>query len=153
MGHFFRNFWWKKLLVQVRSRSYEVIRGTTSNKISAEIVRKCNLAWCHWFESDSWWDWCQYMTMRPLTLCHMSFKVNLDHLRSLTSDEFTMTNSQSAYVQWGFLRCWIWICGSLFLKSSPNHFFTIPLANHRHSINLNFDRYGDDSQRGWCRST
>ena len=38
-------------------------------------------------------------------------------------------------------------------KNVPNHFFPIPLANHRHSTNMNFDRYGDDGRRGWCRST
>ena len=39
------------------------------------------------------------------------------------------------------------------LKTSQNHFFPHPLANHRHSTNLNFDRYGADGRRGWCHST
>ena len=33
-------------------------------------------------------------------------------------------------------------------KTSSNHFFSIPFINHRHSTNLNFDRYGDHCQRG-----
>ena len=36
-------------------------------------------------------------------------------------------------------------------KTSPTHFFPIPMVNHRHSTNLNFDCYGDHCQRGWCR--
>ena len=47
---------------QVRSRSYDVIRGTTFDKISAKSW--VNATWrdaIDW-NGDSWWDWCQYMT-------------------------------------------------------------------------------------------
>ena len=58
-----------------------------------------------------------------------------------------MTNNQSAYAL-GFpevLNLNLWF---IVLKPSPNHFFLIPLANHRHWTNLNFDRYADDGQQG-----
>ena len=57
------NFWRKKIWSgQVRSRSYDVIRGTTFDNISAKSWVNATWRGAIDLNGDSWWDWCQYMT-------------------------------------------------------------------------------------------
>ena len=47
-GQTLRNFWQKNWPGQVRSRSHDVIRGTTSGNFSNKVVFSRNLTWRHW---------------------------------------------------------------------------------------------------------
>ena len=75
MGHPLCNFCWKKLWGilcaafgkkvwsgQVRSLSYDVIRGTTFAKISGKLWVNATCRGAIDLNGDSCWDWCQYMT-------------------------------------------------------------------------------------------
>ena len=52
----------KKWSGQGRARSYDVIRGTTFDKISAKSWINATWRGAIDLNGDSWWDWCQYMT-------------------------------------------------------------------------------------------
>ena len=47
----------------VRSRSYDVMRGTTFDKISAKSWENATWRGAIDLNGDRWCDWCQYMTM------------------------------------------------------------------------------------------
>ena len=62
MRSLLRNFWWKIWSDQVKSRSFDVIRGTTFCKISAKSWVNATWRGAIDLNGDSWYDWCQYRT-------------------------------------------------------------------------------------------
>ena len=96
-GIFCVTFGETKLLCQVRSRSYEQPSTRFQTKSWANATWRGAID----LNGDNWWDWCQYVTGCDCVHCtrwvSRSTKVTWGHLRSLTSVELTMTNSQSTY--------------------------------------------------------
>ena len=115
--HPMRNFWWKNLVRsgQVRSRSYDVTKGTTLGKISAKSW--VNATWRDAIDlnGDSWYDWCQYMTSCDpwpcITWVSRSSKVTWGHWPRLTL-QWPITNRHMlSGVSWGaeseyVVHCW-----------------------------------------------
>ena len=100
---------------QVRSRSYDVTKGTTFGKISAKSW--VNAIWRGAIDlnGDSWCDWCQYMTSCDpwpcITWVSRSSKVTWGHWPRLTS-QWPITNRHMlSGVCWGaepesVVHCW-----------------------------------------------
>ena len=93
--------WWG----QIRSRSYDVIRGTTFDKISAKSWE--NTAWRGAIDlnGDRWCDWCQYMTSCDSWHCIIwvsrSTKVTWGHWPRLTSQWPIANRHMFSGVSWG----------------------------------------------------
>ena len=90
---------------QVRSRSYDVIRGTTFDRISAKSWVMAT--WCGVIDlnGDSWCDWRQYMTSCDpwpcITWVPRSSKVTSGHWPRLTSPWPIANRHMFSGVSWG----------------------------------------------------
>ena len=92
---------------QVRSRCYDVIRGTTFDKISAKSW--ANTTWrargAIDLNGDSWCDWCQYMTSCDAWHCIIwvsrSTKVTWCHWPQLASQWQITNRHMFSGVSWG----------------------------------------------------
>ena len=90
---------------QVRPRSYDVIRGTTFDKISAKSW--VNATWRSAIDmnEDSWWDWCQYMTGCDPWHCtrwvSRSTKVTWGHWPRMNSQWQITNRHMFSGVSWG----------------------------------------------------
>ena len=106
-GIFCATFGEKNWSGHVRSRSYDVIRGTTFDKISVKSWENATWRGANDLNGDSWWDWCQYMTRWDLWHCTIwvsrSTKVTWGHWPRLTSNpgsEFTLELRVAAWALW-----------------------------------------------------
>ena len=111
---------------QVRSRSYDVIRGPTFDNISAKSWVNATWRGAIDLNGDSWWDWCRYMTGCDPWHCarwvSRSTKVTWGHWPRLNSQwQITNRHMFSGFPEVLNLNLW-----SLSLKTSPNHFFPSP---------------------------
>ena len=90
---------------QVRSRSYDVIRGTTFDKISAKSWVSATWRGAIDLNGDSWWDSCQYMTGFDPWHCarwdSRSTKVTWGHWPWLNSQWQIANRHMFSGVSWG----------------------------------------------------
>ena len=90
---------------QVRSRSYDVTKGTTFGKISAKSWVNATWRGAIDLNGDSWCDWCQYMTSCDpwpcITWVSRSSKVTRGHWPRLTSQWPIANRHMISGVSWG----------------------------------------------------
>ena len=105
LGIFCATFGEKNWSGQVRSRSYDVIRGTTFDKISAKSWVNATWRGAIDLNGDSWWDWCQYMTGCEPWHCarwvSRSTKVTWGHWPRLNSQWQITNRHMFSGVSWG----------------------------------------------------
>ena len=97
-------FWWN--WPQVRSQSYDVIRGTASDKISAKSRENATWRGAIDLNGDSWCDWYQHMTTRCnswhcIIWVSRSTKVTWGHWPRLTSQCPIANRPMLSGVSWG----------------------------------------------------
>ena len=89
----------------VRSRSYDVTKGTTFGNISAKSCVNATWRGAIDLNGDSWCDWCQYMTSCDPWLCttwvSRSSKVTWGHWPRLTSQWQIANRHMLSGVSWG----------------------------------------------------
>ena len=104
-----RNIWQQKIWsCQVRSRSYDVIRGTTSGNFSNKVVFSRNLTWQMTWQidaNDNIWTWLgQDVARLEFAHCRLGHR---GHLRSVTSVDLTFTSNHEFRASNRFARWWI----------------------------------------------
>ena len=109
---------------QVRSWSYEVIRGSTFDKISAKSWE--NTTWCGAIDlnGDSWCDGCQYMTSCDSWHCikrvSRSTKVTWGHWPRLISQRPTANRHMFSGVSWGAKSEFVVYCSQQRLQTTSS---------------------------------
>ena len=130
--------------IAVRSRSYNVIRGTTSDKITVKSWENATWRSAVDLNGDNWWDWCQYLTRCDPWNCTIwvsrSTKFTWGHWPRLTSQWQIANRHVFSGVSWGDESEFVVICSQKRLQTTSSP-FPRPIS---HSTNLNFDRCGDD---------
>ena len=143
MGRLLRNFCWKKN-GQVMSRSYDVIRGITFDKMSAKSWENATWRGAIDLNGDSWCDWCQYMTSCDSWHCIIwvskSTKITWSHWPRLTSQWPIANRHVFSGVSWGAQSEFVVHCSKNVSK---------PLLPHPLGQSSSFDQFEFWPLRRW----
>ena len=135
-GVFCATFGKKNWSSQVRSRSYDVIRGTTFDNISAKSWSNATWRGANNLNGYSWCDWCQYMTSCDPWPCIIwvlrSIKITWGHWPRLTSQWPIANRHMFSGVSWGAESEFVVHCSQNVLK---------PLLPHPLHQSSSFDQF------------
>ena len=110
MGQTLRNIWQQKIWSgQVRSRSYDVIRGTTSDNFSSKVVFSRNLTWQMTWQidaNDNIWTWLGQDVAR-LEFAHCQCPRLTSHLPQITNFVLRTVSLRGGFVLHGSFRIYV----------------------------------------------
>ena len=110
MGQTLRNIWQQKIWSgQVRSRSYDVIRGTTSGNFSNKVVFSRNLTWQMTWQidaNDNIWTWLGQDVAR-LEFAHCQWPRLTSHLPQITNFVLRTVSLGGGFVLHGSFRIYV----------------------------------------------
>ena len=110
MGQTLRNIWQHKIWSgQVRSRSYDVIRGTTSGNFSNKVVFSRNLTWQMTWQidaNDNIWTWLGQDVAR-LEFAHRQWPRLTWHLPQITNFVLRTVSLGGGFVLHGSFRIYV----------------------------------------------